>query len=269
MELRIAPYQPAEAPQFNYAELKTMLEEKMALYEAAIYSDDQIREAKADKAALNKLRTALNSERINREREYMEPFKAFKAQINELIAIIDRPVAAIDAQVKDFEERKKAEKRAEIYDYWKGTGAPEWLQAIKPSWLNASYSMKTIKAEIDAAIEQAEKQLAVIRKLPEYAFEAEEHYKATGSLDAAISEAYRLQEQAARKAAQEAEKQRAAEEAKATIRNPQRAEPEISTEPKREMVQREWIAFQALLSPEEARALGQYMKSNGIEYKAV
>lgn len=264
MELRIAPYQPAEAPQFNYAELKAMLEEKMALYEAAIYSDDQIKEAKADKAALNKLRKALNDERIKREREYMEPFNAFKAQINELIAIVDRPVAAIDVKVKDYEERKKAEKRAEIYDYWKEAGAPEWLHTIKASWLNASYSMKTIKAEIDAAIEQAEKQLAVIRKLPEYAFEAEEHYKVNHSLDAAISEAYRLQEQAARKAAQEAEKQRTAEEAEATVRNPQRAEPEIGTEP-----QREWIAFQALLTPEEARALGQYMKSNGIQYKAV
>lgn len=268
MELRIAPYQPAEAPQFNYAELKAAVEEKMALYAAAIYTDDQIKEAKADKAALNKLRKALNDERIKREREYMQPFAEFKAQVNEIIGIIDRPVAAIDAQVKDFEERKKAEKRAEIYDYWMEVNAPEWLQTIKPSWLNASYSMKTVKAEIDVFVKQAEKQLEVIRKLPEFAFEAEEHYKIHHSLDAAIGEAYRLQEQAARKAALEAQQAAKAAEEAATVRNPQRAEPEISADPPVEPV-REWIAFQALLSTEEARALGQYMKSNGIQYKAV
>lgn len=266
MELRIEPYQLAERPQFNYAELKAAVEEKMALYEAAIYTDDKIKEAKADKAALNKLRKALNDERIAREREYMQPFAEFKAQVNEIIGIIDKPIKAIDVQVRDFEDRKKAEKRAAIYDYWQETGAPEWLHSCKAQWLNTSYSMKTIKAEIDANIEQAEKDLAVIRALPMYAFDAEEYYKGTQSLAEAVSKAHRLQERDARKAAWEAERQRMADEA-ASLKNPQRAEPEpadLPTEP-----HREWIAFQAYLTPEEARALGQYMKSNGIQYKAV
>lgn len=268
MELRIEPYQLAERPQFNYAELKAAVEEKMALYAAAIYSDDQIKQAKTDKTALNKLRKALNDERIKREREYMQPFAEFKAQVNEIIGIIDKPVAAIDRQVKDFEERKRAEKQQAIIEYWEETGAPEWLHTIKSSWLNASYSMKTIKAEIDANIEQAEKDLAVIRALPEYAFEAEDCYKGTQSLAEAVSEAHRLQEQAARKAAFEAQQAAKAAEEPATIRNPQRVEPEIRTEAPAQP-KREWIAFQALLSTEEARALGQYMKSNGIQYKAV
>lgn len=260
MELRIAPYKPAEAPKFNYAELKAAVEERMTFYAAAIYSDDQIKEAKADKAALNKLRKALNDERIKREREYMQPFAEFKAQINEIISIIDKPVQAIDAQVKAFDERRKEERRTAISDYWNCTGAPEWMHSCKPSWLNASYSMKTIQAEIDANIEQATKDLAVIRKLPEYAFEAEEHYKGTQSLSEAISEAHRLKEMALRKSAHEAEKAA------------QQAEPEpaaLPTEPKREIPEREWIAFKALLTPEEAKALGNYMKSNGIQYKAV
>lgn len=268
MELRIAPYKPAEAPQFNYAELKAAVEEKMTLYAAAIYTDDKIKEAKADKAALNKLRKALNDERIKREREYMQPFAEFKAQVNEIIGIIDRPVAAIDAQVKDFEERKRTEKQQAIIAYWEETGAPEWLHTIKSSWLNASYSMKTIKAEIDANIQQAEKDLAVIRALPMYAFEAEDYYKGTQDLAEAVSEAHRLQEQAARKAAFEAQQAAKAAEEAATIRNPQRVEPVITADPPAEP-KREWIAFQAYLTTEEARALGQYMKSNGIQYKAV
>lgn len=268
MELRITPYKPAEAPQFNYAELKAAVEEKMTLYAAAIYSDDQIKDAKADKAALNKLRKALNDERIKREREYMQPFAEFKAQVNEIIGIIDRPVAAIDRQVKDFEERKKAEKREAIFAYWAETGAPEWLHSCKPSWLNASYSMKTIKAEIDANIQQAEKQLDVIRKLPQYAFEAEEHYKVNHSLDAAISEAYRLQELAARKAAQEAEMAKAKETMTADeascVRMPSSFPPHDPAEP-----QREWVAFKVLVSPAEAKALRAFCENHGIEVKPV
>lgn len=265
MELKMQPLQLPEAPKFNYEQLMDALQIKMARYETAIYTDDEIKEAKADKAALNKLRKALNDVRIAREREYMQPFNDFKAKINELIGIIDRPISTIDKQIKEADERRKAEKRAEIYDYWQETGAPEWLHTIRPSWLNASYSIKTIKAEIDETIQRAEKQLAVIRKLPQFAFEAEEHYKANHSLDAAISEAHRLQEQAARKAAQETQQAAKAAEEAATIRNPRRVEPEISVEEPR----REWIAFQALLSTEEARALGNYLKSNGIQYKAV
>ena len=260
MELRVKPYTLPEALSCNYEELKGYVLEKAAQYETVVYTEDQVKVAKEDRAALNKLKKALNDERIRREREFMQPFATFKAQINELIGIIDRPVQAIDDQVKAFDERRKEERRTAISDYWKGTGAPEWMHSCKPSWLNASYSMKTIQAEIDANVAQAEKDLAVIRKLPEYAFEAEEHYKATQSLSEAISEAHRLKEMALRKAAYEAEKAA------------QQAEPEPTAqtaEPKRAIPEREWIAFKALLTPEEAKALGNYLKTNGILYKAV
>lgn len=260
MELKVRPYTPPEALLFNHEELKGWVLEKAAQYEAVVYTEDQVKVAREDRAALNKLKKALNDERIRQEREFMKPFATFKAQINEIIGIIDRPVQAIDAQVKAFDERRKEERRTAIFDYWAGTGAPEWMHTYKPSWLNASYSMKTIQAEIDANIEQANKDLAVIRELPEYAFEAEEQYKRTQSLAEAVSEAHRLKEMALRKAAHEAEK--AAQQAK-----PEPAA--LPTEPKREPPEREWIAFKALLTPDEAKALGDYMKANGILYKAV
>lgn len=259
MELRIQPYKQPETPVFNYAELKAAVQAKMAHYETAIYSDDEIKQAKADKAALNKLSKAMNDERIRLEREYMQPFAEFKGQVNEIIGIIAKPVASITAQVKDYEDRQKAEKRQSIEAYWQGTGAPEWLRSIKPAWLNASYSMKTIVAEIDANIAQAEKDLAVIRELPAYAFEAEEYYKNTQSLAEAVREAHRLEEMARRKAAYEAQ-----QAVPVTVRESQTVEPVPAAEP-----HREWIAFQALLTPDEAAALGQYMKSHGIQYKAV
>lgn len=71
MELKMHEYQLPEKILFNYEELKRELTEKVSHYETLVYTDDQIKEAKADKAALNKLKKALNDERIRREREYI------------------------------------------------------------------------------------------------------------------------------------------------------------------------------------------------------
>ena len=278
MELKMIPYQLPDKIGFNFEELKAELMEKAKVYEAVIYSDDQIAAAKADRASLNKLKKALNDERIRREKEYLQPFNEFKAQVNEIIRIIDKPAQAIDKQVLEYEERKKAEKRQAIIAYWEDTGAPEWLRTINTSWLNASYSMKTIQSEIDANIKQAKKQLDVIRKLPQYAFEAEEHYKVNHSLDAAVSEAHRLQEIAERKAAYEAEQERrkaeqAAREAEMAARKAAEKAPEPVHTPTaivcEQDQQKTWLSFKALLSVDDALALREFFEARAIEFSAL
>ena len=274
MELKMKPYSTPEVRKFNYEELKAELIEKTALYETIVYTDDQVKKAKEDRANLNRLKKALNDERIRQEREYMEPFATFKAQINEIIGIIDKPVQVIDKQVKAFEEQQKAEKRELIEGYWHEVLAEEKVPAavcfshiFDEKWLNASVTMKTIQKAIDDKLVKIAEDLAVVRSLPAYAFEAEECYIDTLDLAKAVSEAHRLQEMAERKAAHEAEKAKRLQVSGEMKEIPvaPKAEPEdLPTEPKRE-----WIAFQALLTPDEARALGQYMKSNGIQYKAV
>ena len=264
MELKIQPYQSPEQILFNYEELKTMLLEKAEHYAAIVYTEEQIKDAKADRANLNRLKKALNDERLKREREYMESFNVFKAQINEIIGIIDKPCAVIDKQIKEFEESQKAEKNRAILEYWESKNVPGWYQTIDTKWLNASASMKSIKTAIDAQIEQIEKDLAVIRALPTYAFEAEEIYMRTMSLSDAVSEAHRLQEVAERKAAWEAEQAKRRTEAEATV-----ASIPDTPIPVPEASERHWVAFQAYLNVDEAKALGQYLRDNGIQYKSI
>lgn len=267
MELRIEPYKLPEAPVFNYADLKAALQEKMTLYEATIYSDDQIKQAKADKASLNRLKKALNDERIKREREYMQPFSTFKSQINEIIEIIDKPVKAIDKQVTEFEDRRKAEKQQQILEFWEKSGAPEWMHTIDTRWLNATASMKSIQAEICENIEKANKDLAVIRALPAYAFEAEEYYKNTQNLAEAVSEAHRLSEMAERKAAHEAAQAKRNAEAVAAEKSTA-TEPEISAAPPAEP-KKYVVSFRATLTIEQARELRDFFQSRGIEYEKI
>lgn len=122
MELRVNEVAIPERIDFNYEELKAELTSKVSFYETLVYTDDQIKDAKADRVKLRKLKDALNSERIRREREYMQPFNVFKAQINEIIGIIDKPIAVIDEQVKAFDEKRKAEKQKAIEELFATIG---------------------------------------------------------------------------------------------------------------------------------------------------
>lgn len=273
MELKMNAVSIPEAITFNYEELKAELLQKASYYESLVYTPDQIREAKTDRANLNRLKKALNDERLKREREYMKPFDDFKSKINEIIGIINKPASIIDQQIKEVEEQQKEEKRTKIQDYWE-TMSPSFAPAIRfdqifeDKWLNASVSMKSIQDAIDAKIQQIAKDLFVVRSLPSYAFEAEQAYMNTLDLAKAVSEAHRLQEMAEKKAAYEAEQaKRKAEAEAAAIKLTDSVEnipPELPTEPLRE-----WVRFQALMTVDEAKALGQYMRSHGIKYKSI
>lgn len=271
MELKMNPVTLPKPLTFNYDELKAALEEKVTAYEQAIYAPEQMAAAKADRAALNRLKKALNDERLSQERAYMAPFNQFKAQVNELIRIIDAPVAAIDKQVKAFEERKKAEKREQIEAYFNGCAFPEGValdRVLDPRWLNASASMKSIQEAINERLEQINADLAAVRALPAYAFEAEQTYINTLDLAQAVNAVHRLAELAERKAAYEAERAKRREEA-AAIKPAEPAEASPTPAAVEAEPSREWIAFQALLTVDEARALGAYFKAHGIQYKAI
>lgn len=275
MELKVNAVAIPDPITFNYEELKAELMRKAEAYASLVYTEDQIKIAKADRANLNRLKKALNDERLKQEREYMQPFNQFKAQIQEIISIIDKPCAVIDQQVKAFEEQQKQDKLEKIQAYFYNHAAIEGFEVLRldqvfdDKWLNASVSMKSIQEAIGAKFEQIDKDLAVIRSLPFFAFEAEEAYMNTLDLGRAVSEAHRLQDLAAKKAAYEAEqakRREAFEEADAQRK-------EDIAEAKAEGLSgtiepvRQWVGFQALLSVEEAKALGQYMKDNGIRYK--
>ena len=71
MELKLIPYTVPQSITWNYEELKAELTAKASEYASIVYTDDQVKAAKADRANLNRLKKALNDERIRQEREYM------------------------------------------------------------------------------------------------------------------------------------------------------------------------------------------------------
>ena len=139
MELKMNDVQFPKVIEFNFAELKQEITSKAELYKNMVYTDDSIKEAKADKATLNKFITALEDKRKEVKKQCLQPYEEFEKQIKELVAIVDEPVKLIDQQVKNYEEKKKADKLEKIKEFWESVEHPEWLTCGKifdQKWLN-------------------------------------------------------------------------------------------------------------------------------------
>ena len=277
MELRVNEVAIPEQITFNYEELKQELTEKVSMYETLVYDDTQIKEAKADKANLNKLKKALNDERIRREKEYMKPFNLFKEQVNEIIGIIDKPIAVIDAQVKEYEEKEKGEKRQKIEAYWQGelreditTIPPEWLkleQIWDDRWLNKTVSIATVKEDIKKWLRTISEDLETLAALPEFGFEATEVYKTTLDMNKALNEGRRLAEIQKRK-------QESAREAQALAQGliqpkPEEPKPDFINPPEETETPAKWVNFSAYLTTPQALALKEFFEVNHIQFKPI
>ena len=103
--------EPGIAELDNFDEIKAYLDARLAVYRNLVYSEDSLKTAKADKAALNKLKKALDTRRKEIKAVYMEPYLRIETQIKELTAMIDEPLSAIDGFVKDMEAEEKRQKR--------------------------------------------------------------------------------------------------------------------------------------------------------------
>lgn len=276
MELKIEQVAIPEKIAFNYEELKQELSDKVKMYETLVYTDDQIKSAKADRADLNRLKKALNDERIRREREYMRPFNDFKTQINEIIGIIDKPAGLIDKQIREYEECQKQEKEKRIAEYFESRSHLEWLtmsMIFDIKWLNASVSMKSIQEAIDSRMAKIESDLAALDRLPEFAFEAIETYKTTLDLNKSIAEGHRLSEIQKRKADQERIKTE--QEKERTEQERLRKEQENAKAEQEETLRNQMMSFlaergrqAAAVTPEEiaesAKAYREAANVNGV-----
>lgn len=287
MELRVNEVAIPERIDFNYEELKAELSSKVSFYETLVYTDDQIKDAKADRVKLRKLKDALNSERIRREKEYMQPFNAFKAQINEIIGIIDKPIAVIDEQVKAFDEKRKIEKQKAIEELFAGMGFQNFVTLEKiqdPKWLNASTSMKSIEDQMRSKMYEIGNGVLTLSQLQEFGFEATEVFKETLDINKAISEAKRMSEIAkakaeaearrkaeeeARKAEEERKAQEIKEELSKTVIVPAEQNKQAMTPPEDVQSQKMVVKFEVELTTEDATALREFFQSRNITFRAI
>ena len=292
MELNVKEVVLPKKIDWNYEELKAEITEKAKIYETMVYTDDQIKLAKSDKAKLNHLKKALNDERIAREREYMKPFNEFKTQINEIISIIDKPVSIIDKQVKEYDQIKKQEKANKCLELFEELNQDyNWLDYNKisnPKWTNATFTLNKVQEEIEEKLKKIANDLNTLSSLEAFSFEAIEEYKISLDVGKAIAEGQRLVTIQKRK--EEQERAKAEAEVRAQEEKPKTEEIGFKTEekvenedvktkneinsqpdsqPDPEPINAQWVSFSAKLTIDQAKELKEFFDNRNIEFKAI
>lgn len=221
MELRI--YSPQEdgflqSIEWNFDELKQEVTKKANDYMNLVYSDDQVKEAKKDRADLRKFNTALNNKRKEVKGQIMAPYTAFESQIKELTGIVDQAIENIDTQVKGYEEAKRNEKLEKVKEVYKEAigdldRTVPFEKIFQERWLNVSTTLKSIKEEISGIYEKVDADLKLINNDGSlFVFEMKEEYLKNFDLQAAMALKQRLEENEKKKAAFEAQRRKEEEE---------------------------------------------------------
>lgn len=167
MELKVSEVQIIAPITFNFEDLKKELTERSKQYATAVYTEDNITEAKQHRANLNKLVKAVNDEKIRIKNEVMKPYLPFEEQCKELMEIVKNAVENIDGQIKNFEDKRKQEKIQQVMQYFFDRigiydGLISFDVIYNDRWENVTYEMKTIQQEIDHIIAKTKTDLMVI-----------------------------------------------------------------------------------------------------------
>ena len=256
----------------------------MSYYRGLVYSDDQIIEAKKDRAALNKFVAALKAKDREIKKLCLQPYEEFHAKMLQIIAQVEEPAALIDKQVKEYEDAQRAAKLEEIRKLYEAKGFQPWVtleRIMNDSWLNKSYSLKKVEAELSSIQHSIGEDILVINQMGEGQPAALREYQRTLSKTAAVEAGKRYVEakyaeqrlaETVRKEQEEAARKKQAEiDRDLGITEPVPAPEPVRVAPAQTVSQEQPevkpIAFIAWLTREQFEALNQCIKSNHIKVK--
>ena len=197
MELKIEKLQELQPIGFNYKQLKKELSDNLKKYEGLTFIDDKISEAKTDRASLNKLKKAINDEKILIKKKFIVPYVAFEDKIKELMGMIEKPIDEIDSQVKAFEEKTRKEKKDKIFELFEEINSDivKMEMVYDETWLNSSVGIKRVTEEIEKKVESIENDVKAIRSFKsDFEVQLEDLYFKTLNLGQVFIEKTRLDE---------------------------------------------------------------------------
>lgn len=217
-ELNVRINQTEGTIDFNSEELKEQLAIRMDLYKTAVVTPENRVERKKDVATLRKLKKSVEDRSKEVKAVWMKPYESFESKVKEIVKLINEPILLIDSQVKELEEAERLKKKAEIESYFaQSAGAlTDWLaidQIYDNKWENASVSMKKVKEELDAKLNEIKAAMATLSlSISDVKEEAIERYKLDLNLTGAMAYINQYEAQRARIQAAEEERRRREEE---------------------------------------------------------
>jgi hypothetical protein len=296
LELVLATDLEALQPiEFNYDALRSALDAKLEKYRNLVIEDKDIPDARKDRADLNKLADGISAERIRIKKQYLEPYTRFEKQLNELVDMIKKPNAEIDSKIKDFEARKKKEKRDAIDAFYKAnvkdlSGFLTLDKIYNTKWDTAAAKVIDITQEMIKIFERVKTDLDAIKSMNlKHETPVISKYIERLNLGDALAESARLialdEKAAAIKASVKPQTQRIEpnyvqaplhafepQEAQNETEQPQQAvQAEPVTTPEAEQVPEavRHMDFRVWATNTQLQMLAEFLKSNNIKYGRV
>lgn len=224
---------------WNKEELEAAVMDKIAVYKNVVYTEDNMKQAKTDRAELNKLTKAIEERRKMVKKIINEPYEVFEAELKEILTLIQKPIDIIDRQVKAFEDQQKEEKKKSIqklYDEVIGDLAEvlPFERVFDSRYLNQTYKLAMAQTEVKEKVEKVRMDLETIDSLEsKYKLNTKDVYIKTLDLSKALAEnkwlfdlEEKLEAEKRRKAEEEVERKRLAEERRKAAEERAKAEEE-------------------------------------------
>ena len=171
-ELQIMNLAEADVSTWDFELIKAELRQQLSLYASLVYTDETIKDAKKDRANLNKVKKVIADARKAYKAQCLAPYNAAEPQIRELEDMIEDHRIMIDAIVKDYEDRKREEKELAVRNYYdrKAVVLGDLAEQLYPmlfskTWVAASTGQATYQEEIQEKIYQASQDIEYIRQM--------------------------------------------------------------------------------------------------------
>ena len=171
-DLQIVNLENTDITVWDFPSIKAELQRHLDAYAGLVYTDDTIKEAKNDRAALNKVKKAIDEARKAYKARCLAPYEAMESQIKELLDLVEGQRTLIDDTVKDYENRQKEAKEQEVRKYYDrkaavlGTyAAPLYEKLFDKKWTNASTAKAKYEESVLVAINGAAADIAAIKAM--------------------------------------------------------------------------------------------------------
>ena len=267
---------------WNKDEIKKAVISITEQYKGLAYTEEQLQEAKKDRAMLNAMKKDISDRRIQVKKALLEPYDVFESEVKEVVALIDEPIEMIGKQIEAYEDKVRDEKNTALAQFFSEnigelSEVVSYERIFNPKWLNKTASLSSCKAEIQKIIDDINTDLAaIISSVDEkYQVFAKDYYLQHGfNLSKALGEANRIQEmdkkaEADRKAREEAEREREearkeAERAKEEARKAQEEAELARKELEREKALAEKAQAEKQVAFEETKAIDVPVQENNV-----
>ena len=251
----------------NIIEAKNYALELKNYYSKLVFTDDQLYEAKNERAGINKVIKKISNYRKNIVSEFKKPIEVFESTAKETERILKETADFVDVQVKNFEYREKEEKKQTIQNIYKKLveeldGIITLEKVFNEKWLNKTVSIQTVEEELKAKLDEIRDGLKAIEELhSEFELELKNTYLQDFNLSNAIFKNNELLE---RKTALQK-----SDEVKEVIVK-EKVETMLSEEVKKDVTDPVMTYTLKIIAPlSKQRALKEFLELNKMDYEKV